>query len=93
MKFCCPGMQELHENSGSQGFGIFTAKYPDDFVFVLQHRATEPDALPPFSESPVSLVSELVVHKCPWCGVDLNQFYKNDRNLLDRSELKLGIGR
>jgi hypothetical protein len=93
MKFCCPALQELHENSGSRGFGFFAAKYPDDFIFVLQHRAMDSDALPPLTESPVSLISELLLHKCPWCGAELTEFYKSDLKLLDRSELKLGIGR
>ena len=59
MRFCCRDIEELHRNSGLREFSVFTARYPDGFVFVLQHRALDPDALPPFTESPMSAVSEL----------------------------------
>jgi hypothetical protein len=93
MRFCCRGIEELYENSGLREFGVFTARYPDGYVFVLQHRALDPDALPPFTESPMSAVSELLLNFCPWCGVSLQQFYRDQLNELDRSELKLGMGR
>ncbi|MGA8739548.1 MAG: hypothetical protein WB561_00010 [Terracidiphilus sp.] len=93
MKFCCREIEELHENSGLREFAVFTARYPDGFVFVLQHRALDPDALPPFTESPMSTVSELLLKYCPWCGVNLNQFYCDQLEELDRSGLKLGMGR
>jgi hypothetical protein len=93
MKFCCSGVEELHHNSGLREFGLFAARYPDGVVFVLQHRALDPDALPPFTESPMSTVSELLLNYCPWCGVNLKQFYLHELNELDKSELKLGMGR
>jgi len=93
MRFCCRGIEELHRNSGLREFAVFTARYPDGYVFVLQHRALDPDALPPFSESPMSTVSELLLNYCPWCGGDLKQFYGDQLNELDKSELKLGMGR
>jgi hypothetical protein len=93
MKFCCNGIEGLHGNAGLREFGVFTARYPDGFIFVLQHRALDPDALPPFSESPMSTVSELLLNYCPWCGVNLKEFYRDQLKELDRSELKLGMGR
>jgi hypothetical protein len=93
MKFCCEGFERLYENAGLREFAVFTAKYPDCFVFVLQHRAIDPDALPPFTESAMSIVSELLLNFCPWCGMNLKQFYRDELQELDRSELKLGMGR
>ena len=93
MNFCCPGIEELHKNAGLREFAVFTARYPDGFVFVLQHRAMDPNALPPFTESPISTVSELLLNYCPSCGRDLRQFYRDQLNELDKSELKLGMGR
>lgn len=93
MKFCCRGMQELHANAGLREFGMFTARYGNEFVFVLQHRALDPDALPPFTESPMSSVSELLLTYCAWCGVNLTEFYCDQLKQLERSELKLGMGR
>lgn len=93
MRFCCRDIEELHRNSGLREFSVFTARYPDGFVFVLQHRALDPDALPPFTESPMSAVSELPLTFCPWCGVNLKLFYRDLLQELDKSELKLGMGR
>ena len=93
MKFCCEAFERLHQNAGLREFAVFTARYPDGSVFVLQHRALDPDALPPFTESPMSSVSELLLNYCPWCGVTLQQFYRDHLIELDQSELKLGMGR
>jgi len=93
MKFCCAGIEGLYENAGLREFAVFAARYPDGFVFVLQHRALDPDVLPPFTESPMSIVSELLLKYCPWCGINLNQFYQDRLTELDKSELKLGMGR
>jgi hypothetical protein len=93
VKFCCFGIEELHGNAGLREFAVFTARYPDGFVFVLQHRALGLDALPPFTESPMSIVSELLLNYCPWCGVNLKQFYRDNLKELDKSGLKLGMGR
>ncbi len=93
MKFCCEAFGRLHENAGLREFAVFTARYPDGSVFVLQHRALERDALPPFTESPMSSVSELPLNYCPSCGVSLRQFYSDQLNDLDQSDLKLGMGR
>lgn len=93
MKFCCEAFQRLHENAGLREFAVFTAQYADGSVFVLQHRALDPDALPPFTASPMSSVSELLLNYCPWCGVTLQQFYRDQLIELDQSELKLGMGR
>jgi hypothetical protein len=93
MKFCCEAFGRLHENAGLREFAVFTARDPDGSIFVLQHRALDPDALPPFTESPMSSVSELLLNYCPSCGVTLRQFYSDRLDELDQSELKLGMGR
>jgi hypothetical protein len=93
MKYCCEAFERLHENAGLREFAVFTARYPDGSVFVLQHRALERDALPPFSESPMSSVSELLLNYCPSWGVTLRQFNSDRLDELDQSELKLGMGR
>jgi hypothetical protein len=93
MKFCCRSLEEVHANAGMREFGLFTARYGNELVFVLQHRALDPDALPPFTESPISSVSELLLNYCPWCGMRLHQFFGDRLSELDRSELKLGMGR
>ena len=92
-RFCCAGFEEFHRSAGNRGFGIFTAKFDDgEFRFVLQHRALDHGAsAPPFTESPLSLVSELPLRYCPWCGLDLQEFYKGNLEQMERSDLKLSF--
>jgi hypothetical protein len=56
--------------------------------FVLQHRAAEPGILvntePP---SPVSLVTDIGLQFCPWCGVRLLEWYKTNSAQLERPDL------
>jgi len=92
MKFCCRSLEEVHANAGSQEFGLSTARYGNELVFVLQHRALDPDALPPFTEFPMSIVSELLLSYCPG-GVNLQKFYRDQMSEFGKSELKLGMDR
>ena len=75
--------------AGSRGFGIFTYRYQNgELSFILQHRAVESTEEAPFTKGPLSLVSELHLSHCPWCGVKLKKFY-NSTELIDRPDLKL----
>jgi hypothetical protein len=93
MSFCYSGIETLCGNAALREFGICPAHYESDAVFVLQHRALDADALPLFTEFPMSFISELLLDYCPWCGVDRRQFYCNRLSELDKSELKLEMGR
>jgi hypothetical protein len=77
--------------AGTRGFGAFTADLGgDSSTFIIQHRALDSAASPPaFSPSPLSLVSELVIQFCPWCGVKLDEFYRGLEKQIDRNDLKL----
>ncbi len=91
MNFCCMGFEGMLGSAGERGFGTFTAQYPEgEVVFVLQHRALDEGAeAPPFAPSPLSLVSDLLIQVCPWCGVELKEFYRNDLKKFDRTDLKI----
>lgn len=77
--------------AGSRGFGIFAARYPDgNSTLVLQHRALDPDGTPPaYASSRLSLVSDMIIIHCPWCGENLKNFYQNSIDALDRTDLKI----
>jgi hypothetical protein len=84
------GIEDFHKCAGSRGFGIFTKRFDDgEFQFVLQFRALDIGVSAPFTESPLSLVSDLPLRYCPWCGVDLKEFYKDRLEQMERSDLKL----
>ena len=91
MEFCCGAFKANHEMSGSRGFGVFATEFDEgDFYFIIQHRAMEPGSdPPPFTATPLSLVSEMYILYCPWCGTNLKEFYRN-ASALKRPDLKLG---
>lgn len=89
MKFCCGGYKAHFEAAGSRGFGVFSFRYDDDVVaFIIQHRAMEGGAVPPVTSSPMSVISEMHILFCPWCGEQLDQFYGSAREIM-RPDLKL----
>jgi hypothetical protein len=55
----------------------------------MQHRALDPNAIVPVTETPLSVIAEIYIRYCPWCGSDLEKKYKKAYQELDRSELKI----
>ena len=75
--------------AGSRGFGVFVkTDGGSDPMFVLQHRAIEPNSPRPIDYNwPLSIVSEIGLQFCPWCGVRLKNWYRKVITELDRSDL------
>ena len=90
MKFCCLGFEHWHNAAGTRGFGVFAADGEHGpAMFLIQHRALDANGRPPEqSPSPLSLVSDLIIQFCPWCGTKLGEFYR-DTDQIDRTDLKL----
>ena len=89
MKFCCDGFRLNLDMAGSRGFGGFSTEgYKGEAGFIIQHRAMELGQDAPFTKSPISLVSEMYIRYCPWCGKNLERFY-GLRSELMRPDLKL----
>jgi hypothetical protein len=91
MKFCCRAFEHWHGAAGTRGFGVFAAESEQDqAMFLIQHRALDADARSPeYSPSPLSLVSDLIIQFCPWCGTKLDEFYRVTKKQIDRTDLKL----
>ena len=91
MMFCCKAFELNHELGGQRGFSVFAHRYEDgEISFIVQHRATEPNSQGPvYSEGAFSLVSEMHILFCPWCGKNLRKFYKSPSELF-RRDLKVG---
>lgn len=92
MKFCCEQFRLNFEMSGTRGFGVFSVGnfYKDQTAFIIQHRAIEPGAEPPsFTKSPLSLVSQMHIQFCPWCGTELDEFYGASPEIM-RPDLQIG---
>jgi hypothetical protein len=91
MTFCCRGFEHWFGEAGKRGFGLF-ASHEDPFptVYVIQHRALDDcENTPAFTPYPVSVISDLVILFCPWCGTKLDEFYRDSVQELDRSRLKI----
>jgi hypothetical protein len=69
--------------------GVFAKKTTEGHsFFVLQFRATEPDVQVTTDPiSPVSLIAEVGIQFCPWCGVRLLDWYQKDVASLERPDL------
>ncbi len=89
-KWCCMGFEGHFLQAGHRGSAVFVVSSEERFVFVLQHRAINPTTPLPVSDHPLSLVTDIEIRFCPWCGVVLSEYYGSCMNELDRSGLKVG---
>ena len=90
MKWCCLGFQGNFQKAGTRGFGVFvTTQNGPEPEFVLQHRAVDPGKSVTSLDYPVSLVSDMQLQFCPWCGVKLKDWYRKTFKELDRPDLKV----
>jgi hypothetical protein len=86
------GFEGNFQMAGSRGFGAFVStRDGHEPVFILQHRSIDPEAPTPNTEYPISLISDVQIQFCPWCGAKLKDWYRNALKDLDRSELKVPI--
>ena len=90
MKLCCEQFRLNFEIAGTRGFSVFSAgkSYNDEPAFIIQHRAMEMGQTATVTKSQLSLISEMYIHYCPWCGTQLDKFYGNSPEIM-RPDLKL----
>jgi hypothetical protein len=89
MTFCCDAFKANFEMAGSRGFGVFSVSLDKDkMAYIVQHRAMESGQSAPVTKAPLSLVSEMYIHFCPWSGKRLDQVYGANPTIM-RPDLKL----
>jgi hypothetical protein len=90
MTFCCGTFKSNFEIAGSRGFGVFSVPLDKDKVaYIVQHRAVEKvESFHVTTTSPVSLISEMYITFCPWCGKLLEKVYGSNPAIM-RPDLKL----
>jgi hypothetical protein len=82
MKWCCLGFEGNYEMFGQRGLSVLAQK--EDLgiqkpAFFMQVRAVSAEdqsrlqGLP--SDIPFSLVTQIGIRFCPWCGKNLQRFY------------------
>jgi hypothetical protein len=92
MKWCCAQFKWHFEEAGRRGFGVFAASAEAPAMFVFQHRSIDRDKEPPTDyNAPLSLVADVGILFCPWCGVRLLDFYRDRLLDLDKSDLRVSI--
>jgi hypothetical protein len=85
------GFQGHFEEAGSRGSAIFVSmREPLRPLFIFQFRAIEIGAVVPTSEGRISLVTDVQIQFCPWCGANLIKWYGKFLKELDKSELQIG---
>jgi hypothetical protein len=78
MRFCCSQFEGWSQEAGKRGFAIYCYRDEDKSLrFAFQHRALDPDGVVPHTDCPLSLISDMHLLCCPWCGVLLDTFYRD----------------
>jgi hypothetical protein len=74
--WCCAAFKGRYDAAGERDLAIIVDQLSGDYVFILQHRALEPgDPGPKGHSSPITIVGEIQINFCPWCGQRLAAFY------------------
>ncbi len=77
-QWCCIAFKSAFESAGERDFAVVVDRFLEGHAFILQHRALEPDdAGPQNHPRPISTISQVHIHFCPWCGQSLAKFYEH----------------
>lgn len=91
MKWCCVAFKAWYELAGHRGFAILVGQDSKGLgEFTFQHRVADmgtPE--PPPTDYPVSIISEIDISYCPWCGRNLEEWYGMYIDELCRPHLKI----
>lgn len=89
IRWCCGGFQASHQRCGERGYSIFysTGLTSEERV-VLQFRAVDKGSEGGVGPSrvPLTLVTEVVLTFCPWCGTELKPHYGKQLELMRRPD-------
>jgi hypothetical protein len=93
MKWCCIGFKAHYEAAGSRGTACLVGR---DFLgepeFQIQWRAVdEGDENQIDSNVLASVITDIRITFCPWCGVKLARFYRKSIDYLFREGFELGL--
>lgn len=79
--------------AGEKGFSVFSIVGDAQAAVILQHRALDPGSALSSTNVPISLVTDVNISFCPWCGSSLPEFYGQRKNALERTELRIPLGK
>jgi hypothetical protein len=82
LKRCCAQFEGWYGEAGHRSLAVLIDRsYEGSAAFLLQHRAIEMGDEPRMGEElagstvPITLVGEVHIHFCPWCGRNLRRWY------------------
>lgn len=89
MDWCCVGMESHIKNPCDIGFTIII--YQDDQFLVrsvIQSRSINIDDFKKnIFDVHISAINEIEINYCPWCGVQIEKWYKNHISEISRKDL------
>jgi hypothetical protein len=92
MKWCCQTFKGWYDEAGKRGLGLLLGRSStnNDPYFLIQHRVVDSGLEKSVvSANPASVVSEIGIQFCPWCGQNLRAVYKKVVDELARPDLEI----
>ena len=88
--WCCSVFKGWFEAAGERGIGVLVDRLADgNPAFIVQSRSVDADDEGPKDHPrPLTLVAELHIQFCPWCGRRLRDAYQDAVDLMARPELR-----
>ncbi len=91
MKWCCAGFEAHYDAAGKRGHAILIGRNElDEPAVTMQYRAVDAgDEKHVHAEVMMSLVIDIAIVYCPWCGYNVRKWYGKDADALSREGLKI----
>jgi hypothetical protein len=88
--WCCGIFKGWFEAAGERGIAILVDRQHDSApVFMIQSRSVDADDEGPRNHPrPLTLIAELHIQFCPWCGRRLADVYRDAIDLIARPALR-----
>jgi hypothetical protein len=92
MKWCCIGFKSGYEAAGQSGSAILIGRDSlGNPAFILQYRAVDKGEETQIqSDIPASIIIDVRIVFCSWCGVNLYKWYGKNIDSLYRNGLEIG---
>jgi len=93
MKWCCIGFKSGYEAAGQSGQAILVGRDSLDAPeFILQYRAVDKGKESHIhSDIRASVIIDVRIVFCSWCGVNLNKWYGKHIDFLYREGFEVGF--
>lgn len=92
MKWCCVGFKGNYEQAGQRGTSILVGRDSLGAPEVtLQCRVVDKgqEGAIDCDNYPISIVTDLRIVFCPWCGRNVEKWYRKEVDTLFRPDLKI----